>query len=85
MFEKARFKLRGFKDEPYSFLEVIDCRLKDNRFTLTVIETDGRVLSYSIEDYENIFEIVDKVLMESIVRTLIVSDNRKHKHYWRVL
>lgn len=85
MFNGTRLKLRSYKEEPFSFLEVIDCRYKEHRYMLTVIERDDRVLHYGIELDEDIFEIIDKVEQEKDVLTVIVTDYEKHKHYYKVL
>ena len=85
MFNHLRLSLRNYKEEPFSFLEVIDCRYIKHRYMLTVIEVNDRVLHFAIEPNEDIFEIIDKVEQEKDVLTVIVTDYKKHKHYYKVL
>lgn len=83
MFNGIRLYLRRFKKEPFSFLERLDCLERDYQYMLTVIENTGRVLHFAIEDNEDIIEIVDKVSKEEYVVTIIVTDYKRHQHYWK--
>lgn len=81
MFNGIRLYLRRFKKEPFSFLERLDCLERDYQYMLTVIENNGRVLHFAIEDNEDIIDIIDKVSKEEFVTTIIVTDYKRKVHY----
>lgn len=81
MFTALRLQLRNYKREPFSFLETIDSRYKEHRYMLTVIEVDTRHYFY-LEPEDNLFEILDKLDKEVKVIAVVVTDFKKHIHYY---
>lgn len=78
-----RMKLRGYTVEDFNYLELLDSRYNDHRWTLDVKETD-KTFHFNIEGYEDIFDIVDRVLMEETVEAVMLTDYETHKHYFKV-
>ena len=95
MLEGIRLKLRHYEVQPFSALEVLDCKEREERFTcgvsnkvrfyITILETNQKLHEWAIEPWagDNIFEIVDKLEKESCIRAVIITDYKKHVHYWR--
>lgn len=52
---------------------------------ITVIEAGDRVLHFALEPEDNLFEILDKVEKENCVLTVIVTDYKKHQHFYKIL
>lgn len=83
MFEHLRLKLKGFKEEPFSFEETLDSKYRNYQYELTVIE-DNRVLRFALDDIEDdVNEIASKVCKETFVRDVIFTDFRNHKHFYK--
>lgn len=85
MMEGIRLKLRHYEVKPFSVLEVLDCKEREERFYITILETNQTLHEWAIEPWagDNIFEIVDKLEKESCIRAVIITDYKKHVHYWR--
>lgn len=83
MFMTLRMKLRGYTVQDFNYLELLDCRYKDYRWTLDVKETD-KTFHFNIDDYEDIFDIVDRVLKEENVEAVMLTDYKTHKYYYKV-
>lgn len=78
-----RMKLRGYTIEDFNYLELLDCREKNYRWTLDVKEID-KSFHFNIEDYEDIFDIIDRVIEEENVEAVMLTDYETHKHYFKV-
>ena len=76
-------KLRGYTVQDFNYLELLDCREKNYRWTLDVKETD-KTFHFNIDDYEDIFDIVDRVLKEENVEAVMLTDYKTHKYYYKV-
>lgn len=86
MLTSIRLKLRGYKREPFSFIETIDSLEKNYQYELTVVEDNARVLHFSIEDdNDNIFTIIDKVAKEPYVMAIEITDWKNKEHYYKIL
>ena len=83
MFMTLRMKLRGYTVQDFNYLELLDCRYKDYRWTLDVKETD-KAYHFNIDDYEDIFDIMDRVLKEENVEAVMLTDYKTHKYYYKV-
>ena len=83
MFMTLRMKLRGYTVEDFNYLELLDCKDRDYRWTLDVKETD-KTFHFNIDGYEDIFDIVDRVLKEETVEAVMLTDYETHKHYYKV-
>ena len=78
-----RMKLRGYSVQDFNYLELLDCREKNYRWTLDVKETD-KTFHFNIDDYEDIFDIMDRVLKEENVEAVMLTDYKTHKYYYKV-
>lgn len=87
MFEGIRFKLRHYNEQPFSALECLDSKEREERFYITILETNQTLHEWAIEPWvgDNIFEIADKLAKESCVKAVVFSDYKKHIHYWKEL
>ena len=83
MFEPIRLSLRGYQRIPFNRIELLDSCYRPYQYILTVFETNGRELEFVIEDDDNIIEIVDKVMKESCVWKIVITDYKRQQHYCR--
>lgn len=78
-----RMKLRGYTVQDFNYLELLDCREKNYRWTLDVKETE-KTFHFNIDDYEDIFDIMNRVLKEENVEAVMLTDYKTHKYYYKV-
>lgn len=85
MLETIKLSLRGYKKEPYSFIETINCKEIENRFEIIVIEPE-RTLYFPLEDdADDLIDLVKKIELERTTNAVIVNDNKHQIHYYKRL
>lgn len=85
MLEQIILKLKGFKKESFSFLEILNSTDRDYRYTITVFEDNGKVLDFNLAPEDNLLWIIKAVSKEHYVTTIVVTDYKTQKHYWKRL